>query len=181
MTPTPDRAAPDDDFGHLERAGERPVLHFTRYLAHQPEKVWRALTEPEHLAAWFPTTIEGDRAAGATLRFSFPQGEAEPFAGRMIACEPPRLMELAWGDDVLRFELEPHDGGCLLRFSDTLAELGKAARDGAGWHACLDRLALAVAGTTPPWSATERWSEVHDGYVARLGPEASTIGPPGES
>ena len=69
--------------------------------------MWRALTEDGHLAAWFPTTIEGPRRAGAPLHFSFRQGEAEAFDGEMLAFEPPSLMELRWADDVVRFELEP--------------------------------------------------------------------------
>ncbi len=35
-------------------------VRFSRRLPHPPEKVWRALTEAEHLAAWFPTTVEGE-------------------------------------------------------------------------------------------------------------------------
>ncbi len=48
----------------------------------------RALTEDEHLAGWFPTTLEGDRAAGAPLHFSFRQSGGEPFDGEMLAFEP---------------------------------------------------------------------------------------------
>ena len=55
------------DEGRLTQAGDRWQLRFERRLAHPPEKVWRALTEPEHLAAWFPSEIHGDREAGATL------------------------------------------------------------------------------------------------------------------
>jgi uncharacterized protein YndB with AHSA1/START domain len=57
--------------GMLERAGNRWQLRFTRDLHHPPEKVWRSITEPEHLAAWFPSDIEGERAVGAVLRFPF--------------------------------------------------------------------------------------------------------------
>jgi hypothetical protein len=61
--------------------------------------------------------------------------------------------------------------------TDTFAERGKAARDGAGWHECLARLAADLDGRTPPeWAAT--WRAVHPGYVEKLGPEAATIGPP---
>lgn len=82
--------------------------------------MWLALTEPEHLAAWFPTTIEGERAAGAPLRFSFPAGQGEPFDGEMLVYEPPSLMELRWGPDTLRFELRPEGDGCTLTLLDTL-------------------------------------------------------------
>src|SRR5205085_9932689 len=59
--------------GVLEQAGQQWRLRFTRHLAHPPDKVWRALTEPEHLAAWF-----------------------------LLAFEPPRLVEFRWGTDTIR-------------------------------------------------------------------------------
>jgi hypothetical protein len=66
----------------------------------------------------------------------------------------------------------------VLTLVDTFDELGKAARDAAGWHECLDRLVFQLGDDEPPWSPGERWQQVHGGYVERLGPEASTIGPP---
>ncbi len=164
--------------GTLETAADgRAVLRYRRHLAHPPEKVWRALTEDGHLAAWFPTTIEGPRQAGAPLRFSFRNGEGEPFAGEMLAFDPPSLLELRWADDVLRFELEEAGAGSVLNLIVTFPEHGKAARDGAGWHVCLERLVAESDGATPP--ADDRWRVVHPRYVEALGPEASTIGPPG--
>ena len=171
-----------DEYGTLERAGERSILRYERRLAHSRQKVWRAITEDADLAAWFPTTIEGARRAGAPLHFAFRQGEGEPFDGEMLAFMPPSLMELRWADDVLRFELEPAPGStssaCILRLSVTFPEHGKAARDAAGWHVCLEQLAAARDGSELPCQPAVRWRAVHRGYVERFGPEASAIGPP---
>jgi len=54
-----------EEFGVLEHGDQEVTLRFVRWLPHPPGKVWRALTEPEHLAAWFPTTVEGELAAGS--------------------------------------------------------------------------------------------------------------------
>jgi uncharacterized protein YndB with AHSA1/START domain len=165
--------------GQLEQTGGRWQLRFTRRLPHPPERVWRALTEPEHLAAWFPTTIEGERAAGAALRFAHRDAAAPPVEGRMLVYAPPSVLEFVWGDDeTLRFEVTPDGDGSVLTLVNTFDQVGKAARDGAGWHACLDVLAHHLDGETPPWRPDERWAEVHGEYVARFGAEASTIGPP---
>jgi uncharacterized protein YndB with AHSA1/START domain len=153
-------------------------LRFTRTLAHPVDRVWRAMTEPEHLAHWFPTTIEGERAAGASLRFSFPGAEAPPFEGEMLAFEPSSLMELRWGPDIVRLELRPTATGTHLTLLDTLDQRGKAARDAAGWHVCLDNLEAGLRGAPDAGEHPASWSEVHPRYVERFGPEAATIGPP---
>jgi uncharacterized protein YndB with AHSA1/START domain len=166
-------------YGTLEQLDDgRWRLRFTRTFAHPPEKVWRAITEPEHLAHWFPTTIEGGRAAGAPLRFSFPGGEAPPFEGEMVVYEPPSVMELRWGPDVLRIELRPTGTGTDFTLLDTLDERGKAARDGTGWHVCLDSLAEHLRGEPAARESMTSWRDLQPRYVERFGPEAATIGPP---
>jgi uncharacterized protein YndB with AHSA1/START domain len=168
------------ELGELERDGATVRLRFSRRLEHAQEKVWRALVEPEHLAAWFPTTIEGERTAGARLRFRHRDDLAEPMDGEMLAFEPTSLLEFRWGPDVLRFELEADDGATVLLFTDTMQEIGKAARDGAGWHECLERLGYELSDEAPPIAPADRWRQLHRRYVERLGPEAATIGPPEE-
>ena len=167
--------------GTLDQIDGRWRLRFTRHLKHPPPKVWRALTEPEHLSAWFPTAIEGERAAGARLRFVFPDDEGPTLDGEMLAYEPPSLLEFRWGEDTLRFELRPDGDGSVLTFVSIFDELGRAARDAAGWHTCLDLLERELGGERPPWAPGERWKEVHPSYVERFGPEAATIGPPDQS
>jgi uncharacterized protein YndB with AHSA1/START domain len=166
-------------YGALERLDDgRWRLRFTRKLEHPLERVWAAVTEPEQLLAWFPTTIEGERAAGAPLRFAFPSGQAEPFGGEMLAFEPPHVMEMRWGEDIVRIELVAVDDGTELTLLDTLAQAGKAARDAAGWHTCLDSLQAHLAGAARARDAMSRWRAVHQVYVENLGPEGATIGPP---
>ena len=115
----------DADLGELARDGDQWTLTFTR-LAHPVEQVWQAVTEPEHLAAWFPQQIVGDRRAGGALRFVSPAGDG--FDGEMLAFQPPTVLEFSWGGDPLRIELRPDGAGTVLTLTDTFGELGKAAR-----------------------------------------------------
>jgi uncharacterized protein YndB with AHSA1/START domain len=165
--------------GQLEHREGRWQLRFTRRLRHPPERVWRALTEPDDLAAWFPCDIEGERRAGAPLRFVFREGEAEPVDGEMLVFDAPRVLELRWAaGETLRFKLRPDGDGTVLTLVNAFDEVGKAARDAAGWHGCLDLLGARLAGEPSPPRPEERWAEVHPVYVERFGPEAATIGPP---
>lgn len=171
--------------GVLEEADGRWRLRFVRRLPHPPGKVWKALTREEHLSAWFPTTIEGELRPGAALTFRFRGEEAPPVQGEMIACEPPRVLEFTWDDESgdaerSRFELAPDGDGCVLTFVTTYDQVGKSARDAAGWHVCLDLLARHLAGREPPESPHERWAPLNRRYTERFGPEAATIGPPAE-
>jgi uncharacterized protein YndB with AHSA1/START domain len=167
---------PTDIDGLLEPAADRWRLRFSRHLAHPPDKVWRAITEPDYLQAWFPQRIVGEWEVGQPLKFVSEGGD---FDGEVLAFDPPSMLEFRWGTDTIRLEVQP-DGphATVLTLLDTFDELGKAARDAAGWHECLDYLAQALAGTRPPWARGERWKTVYPKYVERFGPPAATIGPP---
>ena len=163
--------------GQLLTVGDRFELRFRRELTHPVSKVWDAITTPEGLRAWFPFDIVGDRAPGASLRFTFREGEGEDFFGSMVEYDPKSVMELSWeGDETLRLELAPSGTGCVLTLINRFDEVGKAARDAAGWHACLDALSASLDGSTLDTGAV--WKSVHPEYVSRFGPEAATIGPP---
>ena len=163
--------------GTLETASDgRYVLRFERVLAHSMTEVWHALTDPVALHQWFPQDVEADLRPGGKILFSHRKENVPGFDGEIIDFDPPRLISYTWGGDLLRWELRPDPGGCLLLFSDTIAEVGKAARDGAGWHVCLEALVAALDGTAPP--PDDRWRKVHPGYADRFGPAAATIGPP---
>ena len=165
------------ELGRLERGGSQPQLVFTRTLAYPRDTVWRAITEPEHRARWFPDSVDGAFEPGAKLRFFSEEHDFE-FDGEVLACEPPALLEIRWGTDNLRFELRAEGDRTVLTLTDTFDELGKAARDGAGWHECIDRLEFELAGREPDFRPGQRWGDVHARYVETFGPDASSIGPP---
>lgn len=117
----------------------RPVLRFERVLAHPPERVWRVVTEPAELAHWFPAAVAID---GREMTFSFPD---QVTTGEVLESDPPRVFAFRWHTDVLRFELLPHERGCLLVFTHVLGDEHGAARNAAGWDTCLAGLEARLA------------------------------------
>ncbi|MFL6123235.1 SRPBCC domain-containing protein [Actinophytocola sp.] len=130
-----------------ELADGRVELRFERWYAHPREKVWRALTEPAELRRWFVEILDYDRSAlafapGAELTFvaeGLPAGQ-----GRVLAFEPPALLEYTWDDETLRWELSAADGGCRLVFTNVVGDGGTAAAVDAGWDLGLKRLSGAL-------------------------------------
>jgi len=177
MTAAPDPASGTDRLGTLEDTGEGWVVHYRRRLAAPPAVVWQAFADPDLVARWFPSSIEGELTDGAPLRFVIDHHGVEPFDGSVIEADPPHRLVFWWGPDRLAFELAASGDGTELSLAVLVSELGKAARDGAGWHECLDQLVEVHA---PDGEALEvaTWAVVHPRYVERFGPEASTIGPP---
>jgi uncharacterized protein YndB with AHSA1/START domain len=165
--------------GVLNRFGEQWTVRFRRELGHPPDRVWAALTGAGELAAWFPTRIAGDWSVGAALEFPFPEDSLPAMHGTVLQVREPRVLEYTWGPDTLLYRLEAGGAGTRLDFVVTLAELGKAARDGAGWHEALDLLETSVDGDEL-WPLGQRWAELVPMYEAAFGPDASTIGPPEE-
>jgi uncharacterized protein YndB with AHSA1/START domain len=150
-------------------------LRFVRQLPQPVEKVWQALTEPEHLKEWFPDQIVvKEWKKGARLEFITPFGN---FDGEVQTVEPPRLLEFRWGTDFLRFEIAPEGTGTVLTLIDRIDQLGKAARDAAGWDEKLEKLVRHLA-RKPEKEPGETFREMHPRYMEKFGPQASTIGPP---
>ena len=137
------------------------------------EWVWAALTDDEQLAGWFPTTIEGERETGRRLRRALVplRKRGRPSRGRCWCSSRRRSWSCA-GPTTSSASSSSRTGvaaSCSLTV--TFPEHGKAARDAAGRHVCLEQLDHARGRRTGlPWEPADRWRAVHPGYVARLGP-----------
>ncbi|MET3521238.1 MULTISPECIES: SRPBCC domain-containing protein [unclassified Mesorhizobium] len=75
-----------------ERPPAEAPLDFECELADPPEKVWRALTEPELLAAWM---MPNDITPEVGSRFAFAGPEA-PIECEVLEAEPGRLLRYSW-------------------------------------------------------------------------------------
>jgi uncharacterized protein YndB with AHSA1/START domain len=124
-------------------------------IAAAPEKVWAAITEPEHIVGWFGqgATIE-QVAVGADGVFSF-DGWGD-FAVRIEELDAPRMIAYRWRTEsataldpdhstVFRFTLEPQGAGTQLTVVEsgfnTLPDPAASMESNrGGWDAELDEL-----------------------------------------
>jgi uncharacterized protein YndB with AHSA1/START domain len=127
------------------------------------EKVWRAVTVPEHISRWFGRTVLDRSGVGATGTMTFPDYGAIPL--RVEAWEPHRLVSYRWNNDdalgelpsnvdektstVFTFTLEQIDGGTQLTvvesgFENTSKPLENLESHRTGWDSELDRLVALV-------------------------------------
>jgi uncharacterized protein YndB with AHSA1/START domain len=156
----------------------RPALHFERSLPHSAERVWRAITDPAEVRHWFPAAVDYEPRLGAPMSFRFDDPDAPPTEGKVTELDPPRLFAFDWGDEQLRFELEPAGDGCRLLFTHFLSERIQAARDAAGWESCLtelDRLLAGEAAEAPGIGATPEWRALYDKYVTAGLPSGAEV------
>jgi uncharacterized protein YndB with AHSA1/START domain len=119
---------------------ERPFRHPT-------EKVWRAITEPAHLSAWWPMKIDEIRLElGAPLIF-YAEGDFR-ITGRITELEVGKV--IAFADDegahANRLELIADGEGCRMVFTHSFAIDQSPAQHASGWHQCFDGLEAVLDG-----------------------------------
>ncbi len=119
--------------------GDQWTLVLVRDLRHSPEKVWKALTDPDHLREWAPFDADGNMGtAGATVNLSTVGAPAAYVSETTIMqADPPRLLVYNWGGGDVRWELEAVGGGTRLTLWASI-DKRYIAMGAAGWHICLD-------------------------------------------
>lgn len=141
-------------------AADTRTVTIEREFAHPPEKVWRALTQPELIAEWL---MKNDFKPVVGQRFNF---RADPMPGwngvtdcEVLVVDPPRKLSYTWnasGEEaaqgirtVVTFTLTPTRSGTLLRMEQSGFRAGPDERfyQGAqyGWQKMLGTLEGVVA------------------------------------
>jgi uncharacterized protein YndB with AHSA1/START domain len=130
----------------VRKEGDRWTLILVRELKHPPTKVWHALTDPAELREWAP--FDADRNLGATgpaklSTVAAPKPNVSDTIVRLA--EAPRLLEYSWGENDMRWELEPLGSGTRLTLWHNIGRKF-VAMGAAGWHICFDVLDQFLEG-----------------------------------
>ncbi|MFD4407885.1 hypothetical protein ACFWPH_34520 [Nocardia sp. NPDC058499] len=82
--------------------------------------------------------------------------------GRILTWDPPRILEFLWGDEHLRFGLEPDRAGTRLVCT---VRLGARPRGHTGYHVCLDSLCELMETGSVEDPGPERIAELEKRYA----------------
>lgn len=113
------------------------TLILVRNLSHAREKVWRALTQSQHLHEWAPFDAEEDLT---TVKLTW-TGTNRVTEATVTLADEPRVLE--YGD--LRWELDPFGDGTRLTLWHKI-DRRFISWSAAGWHICFDVLDQLLAG-----------------------------------
>jgi uncharacterized protein YndB with AHSA1/START domain len=165
----------DARMGTVAREDGRITLRYRRRFPHPVESVWAALTEHEHLGAWLPCDIVGERRAGAAIELPFWPATLEHheidepvLTGEIRVWEPPHVFEWTWDTDLLRFELAAEGDGTSLVFTTWIGidDDEGAANAAAGYDVCLEYLAAQLDGRDLGELATADTADLQHRYRA---------------
>ncbi|MBS2027207.1 MAG: SRPBCC family protein [Deltaproteobacteria bacterium] len=171
---------PSAAFGaEIKKDAEAWTLVLVRDLNHPPEKVWTAITEPEHLREWAPFDADTSLSKVGTVAKLTTVGAPKPHVTetQVKRAEAPKLLEFSWGDQNIRWELEPKGAGTRLTIWHNINR-NYISMGAAGWHICIDVMDAHLAGEPigrtvgPAAMKVAGWPRLLGEYVKLLGVEA---------
>ena len=109
----------------VRREGDRIVLRYERFLPHPVEDVWRAITDPEEINAWWGTKPEIDLRVGGEYVSNHATGDR--VVDQIVRLEPPHLLvHTFWQhlnpDALVTYELTAIANGTLLALTHEMTE-----------------------------------------------------------
>jgi uncharacterized protein YndB with AHSA1/START domain len=161
----------------VRKEGEKWILVLVRDLSHPPAKVWKALTEPGHLREWAP--FDADRSLGmvGTAKLST-VGTPQVSETRVKRADAPKVLEFSWGEQDIRWELEPLAGGGTRLTLWHNIDRRFISMGAAGWHICLDVLERVLGGRPigrivgPEAMKFGGWQRLNAEYAKQFGVES---------
>ena len=159
----------------VQKDGEKWTLIVVRELRHPPALVWQALTDPAQLSEWAPFDADRNLAAVGPVKLST-VGTPYVAACAVKQAEAPRLLAYSWGDQDLRWELEPVGAGTRLTLWHNINRAWISA-GAAGWHICLDVLDQELDGAPigrivgPDAMSFGGWQRLNAEYAKQFGVE----------
>jgi uncharacterized protein YndB with AHSA1/START domain len=148
---------------------DKPQFVYVTYIATTPEKVWRAIQDPELTRLyWGAAKNVSEWTAGATWEHQDYESGERKVSGRVVEAEAPRKLVLTWQQadgreppSRVTFLIEPFMGAVKLTVVHEELEPGGATDRGIrqGWPAVLSSLKTLLESGRPLDMTTRRWSQ----------------------
>lgn len=107
-----------------------------------------------------------DLRVGGVIKFDMQDGTFEEM--NILEVETNAVLSYTWGEDRVRFELEPVSGGTRLILIEQLTKLtDHTPKDLAGWHVCLDKIKALLDGKKLD-SRNSEWEKWYKAYTEAL-------------
>ena len=155
----------------VRKEGELWTLILVRELRHAPEKVWQALTDPEHLREWAPFDVDGTLGKVGTVNLTW-LGSPQALETTVTRADAPKVLEY----NNTRWELESSGNGTRLTLWQNI-DRRFIAWGAAGWHISFDILDRRLAGEPvqriagPDAMKFEGWQRLCAEYAQQFGVE----------
>ncbi|WP_430645043.1 SRPBCC domain-containing protein [Agromyces sp. GXS1127] len=131
------------------------------------EKVWAAVTEPEHISRWFGRTVLAGSGIGAEGTMTFDGYGAVPI--RVEAMDAPRSVTYRWGnDDALGRLPDRVEEATSTVFTFTLEPVADGTGAGAGAEVGGTELTVVETGFERTSDPVENMAEHAKGWVGEL-------------
>lgn len=144
----------------IQKQQNNYVAKFKRPLSHSVDAVWAVLTENGKLQRWMSNLEIIDLQKNGKIHFNMNDG-TEAFEEITITdYAEQEVLEFAWGQDSVRFELTTTSDGSLLVLQETINEFtNHKPKDLAGWHICLELLCDLLNGIVHDEFPMEEWKK----------------------
>jgi uncharacterized protein YndB with AHSA1/START domain len=152
-----------ESLGTYQQHGDELEVRFERFYPRSIETVWSALTELERLKDWMGASLVEARVGG---RIELMIGGVQPMTGRILAWEPPKVLEFTWSNadtenSIVRYELFRDGAGARMIFTHKRIPYARSGLMLPGWHIFFARLRSLLDGTAPAQS----WRDMQRVYV----------------
>ena len=173
--------------GDFKTSGE---VRLVRLLPGPITRVWAFLTDEKKRARWFCGGVLEQTAGGKVVfamhhkniapdetppaRYAHVQDPGVTFVGRVLQCEPPRLLVYTFGDkdSIVTFDLTPQGRQVLLVLTHRTrgAERKEITNYASGWHTHLAHLVALFERTPPPpfWATHAKLVKRYEKIRAKL-------------
>ncbi|MFD2114874.1 SRPBCC domain-containing protein [Paenibacillus yanchengensis] len=163
------------ELAHISRVDqENDTFSYTAALSkpyvHSLEQVFQMFVDNEKLCLWFPELSIDHLETGGIIRFDMGNDLNEEMT--ILEYSHHEVIAFTWDQDQVSFQVESSSPTtCQLKWVEYIKSWTEhTPRDVAGWHTCLDVIALLLDGEMSKddinvWRK-ERWKQLYDKYSA---------------